>query len=509
MGNGTKQILLFILEEWKLLLLLTIIFCLYFYYTNSFDFFEKKGVKFMKPSILFGNLGPRFFAKQSFHEFQVDINNNFRGERFGGFFEGRRPILYLFDPELIKAVCIRDFEYFVDRQRFNSKEPRYLSRSLLNLKGSEWKAVRSTITPSFSASRLKIMLPLIEVCSQQMVEFLNQYDKSEIEMKDVLGHFTLEVIGTCAFGIKSNALEDENARFVKVAERFNYISGPKRVLLFSLLMFMPELIRFLNISFFNYESTSELMRMLKNTKTERKASNIRKNDFLQLLLDAAAKDRDENDKSKNNTCLDDDTIDAQSLLFLIAGYETSSTLLSFATYMMAVKPELQEKLRNHIEEVTEGKEISYEILSQLDYLEAFLLETLRLYPPVARVDRVCTKKYLLPDSNVHVDVGEIVSIPIYALHMNPQLYPDPKEFKPERFMNEEKKRPSHFLSFGIGPRNCIGLRFAMFTAKYAMVCLVKNFKFSTCSKTENPVQFDLRSFLLKVKNGLWVKIEKK
>lgn len=71
--------------------------------------------------------------------------------------------------------------------------------------------------------------------------------------------------------------------------------------------------------------------------------------------------------------LDDDTIDAQSLLFLIAGYETSSTLLSFAIHVLATKPELQTKLRQHVEELTNGKEMSYELLSQLHYLEGFLL----------------------------------------------------------------------------------------------------------------------------------------
>lgn len=71
--------------------------------------------------------------------------------------------------------------------------------------------------------------------------------------------------------------------------------------------------------------------------------------------------------------LDDDTIDAQCLLFLIAGYETSSTLLSFAIHVLATKPELQTKLREHIMEITDGKKIDYDVLAQLNYLDGFLL----------------------------------------------------------------------------------------------------------------------------------------
>ncbi|CAG9786733.1 unnamed protein product [Diatraea saccharalis] len=504
--SGTKKIFLFIMEDWKLLLFLTFIFSVYFYYTSTFDFFEKKGIKYMKPTIFLGNLGQRLIAKKSFHLFQLDIYNYFRGNPYGGIFEGRRPVLYLFDPELIKAVTIRDFEHFVDRNTLNSNEPRYLKQSLLNLKGPEWKNIRSILTPAFSSARLKCMLSLIEMCSEQMIIYLKQYDKTEVEMKDTMGHFTLEVIGACAFGIKCDALTDENAHFLKVAEKFNFMPKLKRIIIFSFLIFMPKMIRYFNISFLYTPSIEELVRILKAAKEERRLSGNKKNDFLQLLIDATESEKSD---TTSKTHLDDDTIDAQSLLFLIAGYETSSTLLSFAVHVLATKPHIQNQLRQHVEEVTSGKKIDYEVLSQLSYLEAFLLETLRKYPPVSRVDRTCTKNYTLPGTSVQIKVGEVVAIPIYGIHMDPDIYPDPEEFRPERFMGDEKKeRSSHlFLAFGAGPRNCIGLRFAMFSAKLAMIALLKNFKFSASSKTVDPIKTDKTAVLLKAEGGLWVHLE--
>lgn len=501
--GGTKQILNFIMEDWKLLLFLTFIFGVYFYYTSSFDYFEKKGIKFMKPTIFFGNLGQRVFAKKSFHAFQLDIYNYFKGYPYGGIFEGRRPVLYVFDPELIKAVTIRDFEHFVDRNTFNTNEPRYLKQSLLNLKGSEWKGVRSKITPAFSSARLKNMLPLIQMCSQQMVDFLKQYDNTDVEMKETMGHFTLEVIGACAFGLKCDALTDENAHFLKVAEKFNYMSKLKRYSIFFLLMFMPKMTRYINISFLNAPSIEELVRILKAAKAERRSSGIKKSDFLQLLIDAA-----DTEKAESKNYLDDDTIDAQSLLFLIAGYETSSTLLSFAAHVLATSPDLQDTLREHVVAVTDGKDVDYELLAKLDYLEAFLLETLRIYPPVSRVDRMCTKSYQLANT-LPISAGEVVAIPIYGIHMDADIYPEPEQFRPERFMGDEKKdRSSHlFLAFGAGPRNCIGLRFAMFSAKLAMVALLKNFKFSKCAKTDDPIKINKSTVLLKAESGLWVHLE--
>ncbi|KAJ8722081.1 hypothetical protein PYW08_004483 [Mythimna loreyi] len=508
--SGSKKLLLFILEDWKLLLFLTVLFALYFYYTSTFDFFEKKGIPYRKPVIFLGNLGPRLRGTKSFHEFQLEAYNSFKGNRYGGLFEGRRPLINIMDPDLIKAITIRDFEYFTDRISLNSKEPKSLSRSLLNLKGTEWKGIRSTLTPVFSSARLRHMLPLIQLCSKQMVQFLEQYDKKDVEMKKTIGHFTLEVIGACAFGIKCDALSDENAHFFNVAEKFDYMPLHKRLMLFFFLIFMPQMIRFLNFSFLNLDSTNELVRILKAAKAERRKSGVKKSDFLQILIDFSEKERAESEKTKADIHLDEDTVDAQLLLFLIAGYETSSTLLSFAIHVLATKPELQDKLRAHIKEMTEGKELDYDLIAQLHYLDGFLLETLRVFPPVARVDRVCTKAYTIPGSSIHLQPGDVVAIPLYGIHMDPEYYPEPKEFKPERFMNEDKKnRASHlYLAFGAGPRNCIGLRFAMLSAKLAMVELVKNFKFSACEKTVDPIQFDKRSLLLKAQGGLWVRIEK-
>lgn len=84
LSGGTKKILAIISDDWKLILILTAIFAFYFYYTATFDYFKKKGISYMKPVILLGNLGPRITASRSFHDYQIDIYNNFKGKRYGG-----------------------------------------------------------------------------------------------------------------------------------------------------------------------------------------------------------------------------------------------------------------------------------------------------------------------------------------------------------------------------------------------------------------------------------------
>lgn len=156
----------------------------------------------------------------------------------------------------------------------------------------------------------------------------------------------------------------------------------------------------------------------------------------------------------------DVNIQGQAILFLIAGFETSSTLLSFACGTLATMPELQERLRKDIKTAAakNGKECTYDLVNEIPLLDQVLLETLRMYPPVSRVDRTCTKPYDIPGTNLHLNVGDVVVIPIAGVMHDPEHYPDPDVFDPERFSPEEKnKRPNQlFLPFGMGPRNCIG-----------------------------------------------------
>lgn len=509
--NGAIDVLL----EYKITVVIILLLCfLYYHYTSPFSFFEKRGIYYKTPTILVGNIGERIRMKTSFHEFQLKLYKDFDGLPYAGLFEGRRPIIMLRDPDLIKAVLIRDFDHFMDRNSLSTNEPNYFKRSLLNLKGAEWKSVRSILTPSFSSARLRGMTPYINECVSQMVDSLkaNAKENPEVEMKKFMGRFTLDTIGTCAFGIECSSLKNENAHFVKVAEKFDSMSKLKRFFIFFVLIFMPQAFKYLNISFLNGDAARELVQILSYTKTRRsKDVESRRNDFLQLLIDALDKEEEENTKKPTQKrYLDNDTIDAQALLFLIAGFETSSTLLSFVSHTLAMEPEVQTKLRKDVKEIVShhNGEINYESIADMHYLEAVLSETLRLYPAVSRVDRVCTKKYTLPGTNVTIRPGETVLAPIIGIHMDPQHYPEPEKFRPERFLGEEKaNRPSHlYLPFGAGPRNCIGLRFAMTQAKLAMARLVLEFEMSPCSKTKVPVALSKGGILLKAEHGLWIKV---
>lgn len=120
-------------------------------------------------------------------------------------------------------------------------------------------------------------------------------------------------------------------------------------------------------------------------------------------------------------------------------------------------------------------------------------------------------RYVVPGHpNFVIEAGQSVVIPSSAMHLDPDIYPEPYEFRPERFSPEESANRSSvaWLPFGDGPRNCIGLRFGQMQARIGLALLIKNFKFSTCPDTPDPLVYDPKSFVLSVKDGIHLKLEK-
>lgn len=112
--------------------------------------------------------------------------------------------------------------------------------------------------------------------------------------------------------------------------------------------------------------------------------------------------------------------------------------------------------------------------------------------------------------NFTIPQGMTVLIPTYAIHHDPSVYENPDAFDPSRFSPEQiQMRPScSFLTFGNGPRNCIGMRFGLLQTKIGLVKLLMNFEFSTCARTEIPIKYSLKSIVLQPENGTWLKVNK-
>lgn len=133
-----------------------------------------------------------------------------------------------------------------------------------------------------------------------------------------------------------------------------------------------------------------------------------------------------------------------------------------------------------------------------------------MYGPIFQLLRKASRDYKIPGTELTIRKGTLTLIPTYSIHMDPEHYPEPRKFDPERFSDENKKNrhPMAYLPFGDGPRNCIGLRFGLMQTKVALIKLLINYKFSPSSRTTIPMKFDSRSLILAPPDGMWLKVEK-
>jgi len=202
------------------------------------------------------------------------------------------------------------------------------------------------------------------------------------------------------------------------------------------------------------------------------------------------------------------------LYFFAAGFDTSSTTTSNALYELALNQKIQDNLRKEIDKIytKHDGELTYDIIKKMNYLDKIFKETLRKYPTGSILIRESSSSYTFNGTNVTIPKGVQVWIPTYGIHRDPDFYPKPDVFDPERFSEEatQSRHPMVYLPFGDGPRNCIGSRFAIFQTKIALVKMLRNYKFETCEKTPVPYVNDPRAFIvtLRSKDGIYLKIVK-
>lgn len=127
------------------------------------------------------------------------------------------------------------------------------------------------------------------------------------------------------------------------------------------------------------------------------------------------------------------------------------------------------------------------------------------------IPRKVTKDYNVPNTQLVMHKGMQIIIPIMAIHMDPEYYPDPEKFDPSRFEKEQVlQRPTcAYMPFGEGPRICPGLRFGKMQAKVGLVALLTHFKFSMTDKTPDVIEFDVKYGILAPKDGIFLKIERR
>ncbi|KAF2897255.1 hypothetical protein ILUMI_08920 [Ignelater luminosus] len=499
--------------------LITFVFGLLLYFKRAFAYWKRKRVPYIEPRFPFGTIENPATRKDYIG---IRIKKQYdqlksKGHKHGGLYFFARPCYLPIDTEYIKNIMSKDFQYFVDRGTYYNEKDDPLSAHLFNIEGQKWRNLRAKLTPTFTSGKMKTMFHTIVAYSDRLIEAMAEFtDKREpVDIKDILGRFTTDIIGSCAFGLDCNSFKDPDSEFKKYGQMI-FSSATLRQALRNIIAFAnPKLGMFLGITINNSKATKFFMNVVEETVKYRETTNFTRKDFMQILIDlknnVKVGDEEENGKH-NNKGFTIEEIAAQAFVFFLAGYETSSTTMAFCLYELAMNPEIQDRLREEINQTFENQSetITYEGVMEMKYLSQVVDETLRKYPPGSLIPRICVEDYQIPNTDIIIDKGTRVLIPALALHHDPEYYPDPDVFDPERFNDENKKsiHPFTYIPFGEGPRICIGLRFGLMQAKVGLAFLLKHFKFSVNKKTNVPLIMDPFTLILSTKDGIWLDVEK-
>ncbi|XP_011704040.1 PREDICTED: cytochrome P450 9e2-like [Wasmannia auropunctata] len=484
---------------------------------RGYFYWKKKGVPYLPNSLSSMTVGWKLLLRRiNFTDYCQYIYNCWPNAKYVGLMDFNTPSVLLRDPELIRDIMVKDFEYFPDHRSFvdENVEPLF-GKNIFSLRGDRWREMRTTLSPSFTASKMKFMFDLISKCSHDFVDYFVDHPEicNAIETKGAFRRYTNDVIATAAFGISVNSMKDQNNEFYTRGVEATKFSGGFLTLVKLIFMRMcPSLSKSIGLTFFPPATSKFFKQIVRETIRAREEQDIIRPDMIHLLMQA----RDKEGDSVHKMTLDD--IVSQAFIFFFAGFDTSATLMCFAAHELAVNKDIQDRLRKEVQQhLDEGSgEISYEALSKMSYMDMVISEVLRKYPPVILIDRLCNKRYELPASepgckSAIIEPNNLIMFPVYALHHNPEYFPNPNKFDPERFSDENKDNivPYTYLPFGHGPRKCIGNRFALMETKILIAHLLQKFTLKTTEKTVEPIVFSKKEFTLQPDGGFWIGLEKR
>lgn len=482
-----------------------VIFLTMWYLRWHFSVFRRLGIPGPRPSYISGNLLQ--IVRQG--HLQAMVSWGREHGRVFGYFEGWTPVIAISDPDILKQILVKDFDNFRSRKPFPMAPKKSLGLFLEN--GDQWKRSRTTLTPAFSSGKLRQMFRTINQSVDHLV------DNAEVEcdqekLCDVYSMYqslTLDVIGRCAFGLQTNAQTDKDDPFLKnIRILFN---GLATTVIQPLVMLMPFLSNFVfglkNVVFlFGMNPVIWLRNQMKEVVQIRKemgTDNIAP-DLVHLMVFPEPEK-----KSKKIQPMTEREIVAQSLTFLLAGYETTSAVLAFLTHVLANNDMVQFRLCNEIDEVIKGKEVTYENVHKLPYFDMVIDEVCRLYPTASMI---VTRKAAEARTykGITIPAGMCIQGNVWALHRDEEYWADPENFNPERFSAENKHDiyPYSYLPFGAGPRSCIGQRFAVMEIKVALARILQNFNFSKSSGSEETLTLVARGAIVP-KDGVHLRVKRR
>lgn len=347
-------------------ILVSIITIILLYFKWQYTYWWRRNVNYLEPQIPWGSMQNPTKVNQG-----VSVQNLYnemrrRNWKHAGVYMLTNPNYLLADPELIKRVLVKDFQNFADRGTYYNEDVEPIGAHLFALGGKKWAKLRTKFSPTFTSSKMKIMFKTMVDCEKNLkIKMEEEYLQNRpIDIKEIVACFTTDIIGSCAFGLDCNTFKTPNSDFRKYGKEIFQLDNLRRIKFLCMFNF-PKLCDIFRMKLFTEGTAKFFSQMVIETIKYREANHhYSRNDFMQSLIELKNQKNAEEPLTMNE-------IIAQCFVFFAAGFETSSSTMSFALYELAKNPEIQDKLRLEIEAILKkhNQEITYEGVKEMTYLQ--------------------------------------------------------------------------------------------------------------------------------------------
>ncbi|XP_077287754.1 uncharacterized protein LOC143912344 [Arctopsyche grandis] len=436
------------------------------------------------------------------------------GTRFRAFI-GSQLFLLLSDPKDVEIILSSN-QLINKSTDYDFMKP-WLGTGLLTAAGEKWRKHRKVITPTF---HFKILEHFIQVFDTQSDVLINKLKiHTDGQSFDLFPHITLcalDIISEASMGVSINAQNHSDSEYVTAVKDMCRIIITRMKNPFKrtdfLFMFSSDYwlqkksLKILHD--FTYKMITDRRRLLENSQESFTSYTSESEDallgkkkklaFLDMLLLSTV----------DGKPLDDVSIREEVDTFLFEGHDTTTSGITFALYLIANNPEVQMKLYQEQKDIYGddlNRPTTHKDLQDMKYLELAIKEALRMFPPVPMIARKVYEDININD--MFLPKGCTVILLVYNMNRNPEVFPDPDKFIPERFLPDEtsKRSPFSTVSFSAGPRNCIGQKFAMLEMKSSISKVLRNYEL-----LPSPEKFTLSSdIILKTTDGVKIKIKER
>ncbi|XP_033985126.1 cytochrome P450 4V2-like [Trematomus bernacchii] len=438
-----------------------------------------------------------------------DFVQEFRDAPLFKIWIGTLPCVILFHAENVETV-LTNAVHMEKSYVYTFLHP-WLGTGLLTSTGPKWRQRRKMLTPTFHFSILTEFLEVMNEQAEILVEKLEkQAGKGPFNCFNYITLCALDIICETAMGKKIYAQSNSDSEYVKsVYKMSDIISRRQRTP-----WFWPNFV-------YNYfgdgrehDRTLKVLHSFTNKVIHERSENIshiesdndsdndtkRRRAFLDMLLMTT----DEDGNRMNNQEIQEE-VDT----FMFEGHDTTAASMNWAVHLLGAHPEAHSRVQQELQEVfgTSNRPANMEDVKKLKYLECVIKEALRLFPSVPFFARNIGEDCHINGFKVPKGANAIVLT--YALHRDRRYFPEPEEFRPERFLPENGvgRPPYAYIPFSAGLRNCIGQRFALMEEKVVLAAILRNFSVEACQKRE-----DLRplgELILRPEKGIVIKLEKR